>query len=73
MFKRWIRNSKSKKYDKFLNEYRSFSDELLWDYYCGLDMDIVCEGSNEFNQKMYYLVEDELAKRNNPKYPVRYS
>lgn len=36
-------------------------------------MDIVCEGSNEFNQKMYYLVEDELAKRNNPKYPVRYS
>lgn len=73
MFKRWARKSQEKRYNNFLEEYKSFSDELLWDYYCGLDMDIMCEGSNEFNSKMYYLVEDELEKRNNPKYPIRYS
>lgn len=69
--KKMIKKSKDKRFEKFLNEYKSFSDELLWDYYCGLDMDIICEGTNEYNSKMYSLVEEELEKRNNKKYPVR--
>lgn len=69
--KKIIKKSQEKRFQKFLNEYKDFTDELLWEYYCGLDMDRMCEGDNEYNTKMYILVEQELEKRNNKKYPVR--
>lgn len=72
MFKSFMRKSQEKRYNKFLSEYKSFSDELLWSYYCGLDMDSICGASGEFDNKMYYLVEEELEKRNNPKFPTKY-
>lgn len=71
ILKRWKEKSGQKRFDKFLNEYKSFSDELLWKYYCGLDMDNICGESTKYARKMYSLVEDELEKRNNPKYPIR--
>lgn len=69
--KRLIEKSDEKRYNKFKEEYKTYSDELLWDWYCGLDMDISNGSDRPRDRKMYTLVEDELEKRNNPKYPVR--
>lgn len=72
MFKKWIKKSQEKRYNKFLSEYKDFTDEQLWEWYCGLDMDKICGISGHFDKKMCCLVEEELEKRNNTKYPVRY-
>lgn len=69
--KRLIEKSEYNRYQKFLSEYKRYSDELLWDWYCGLDMDEICNTSIKYDNQMYTLVEKELEKRNNPKYPVR--
>lgn len=34
-------------------------------------MDNICGESSKYTRKMYSLVEDELEKRNNRKYPTR--
>lgn len=59
MFKRLMRRSQEKRYNNFLLEYKSFSDELLWDYYCGLDMDSICGTGGCFDSQMYVLVEED--------------
>lgn len=59
------------RYEKFLKEYKLFTDQQLWDWYCGLDMEYICNGHDKYDADKFRLVGLELESRNNPKYPVR--